>query len=104
VVGIFDPECKEYVLARLGVGDSIEGGVGGSDVSGEFETGERCCGACVIVGSLISCVDLRALTLRLTDFSSWAWGNMRDCGATPGFQSSDFSSACTSTPISDLSV
>lgn len=57
-------------MARLGLGAAIEGGVWGSDIPGEFEAGERYCGACFVAGNCAaaaSCVGLTGFALRLSD-------------------------------------
>lgn len=68
MTGTNDAGLEGNVLVRLGVGGAIEGGVEGSDASGEFETGERYCGAFSVVGNCavgVFCVALKAFVLRL---------------------------------------
>ena len=58
------------ILTRLGVRGAIEGGVEGSDISGESEIGERFCGADVATGDLkeiVACVAPTGLALRVSD-------------------------------------
>lgn len=62
-------DVEEEILAHLGVDGAIEGGVGGSDVSGELETGERCC-VCFETESCavgVSCAAFTVFILRLCD-------------------------------------
>ena len=41
MVGMYDTESSWEILARLGAGGAIDGGVEGSTVSGELEAEER---------------------------------------------------------------
>ena len=81
------------VLTRLGAGGAISGGVWGPD---ELDTGESEGFDVGWKARRVSCV---VDALRFSDF-------FRLCEETaaPGFQSSDCSSACTSTPSTLLST